>query len=95
MKVGVVGNPRYPDLKAVLELVALQAPYRGIDLYSEPRLGEFWPRDIAPFDGVELDALVTFGGDGTLLRGARLCAPRGSKLKWRDTAKPDDREALQ
>jgi len=43
MKVGVVGNPRYPDLKAVLELVALQAPYRGIDLYSEPRLGEFWP----------------------------------------------------
>jgi NAD+ kinase len=25
---------------------------------------------------VELDALITFGGDGTLLRGARLCAGR-------------------
>ena len=46
MKVGVVGNPRYPDLKAVLEHVALQAPGRGIDLYSEERLGQFWPRDV-------------------------------------------------
>ena len=74
MKVGVVGNPRYPDLKAVLEHVALQAPDRGIDLYSEERLGQFWPRAVPRFDGVELDALLTFGGDGTLLRGARLCA---------------------
>jgi NAD+ kinase len=76
MKVGVVGNPRYPDLKAVLEHVALQAPYRGIELYTEERLGRFWPREIAHSDGVDLDALVTFGGDGTLLRGARLCAGR-------------------
>jgi NAD+ kinase len=74
MKVGVVGNPRYPDLKAVLEHVALQTPYRGIELYTEERLQPFWPREIARSDGVELDALVTFGGDGTLLRGARLCA---------------------
>ena len=73
MKVGVVGNPRYPDLKAVLEHVALQAPYRGIEPYTEERLEPFWPREISRFVGVELDALVTFGGDGTLLRGARLC----------------------
>jgi len=73
MKVGVVGNPRYPGLKAVLQHVALQAPYRAIDLYSEERLREFWNRDIPAFEGVELDALLTFGGDGTLLRGARLC----------------------
>ena len=38
MKVGVVGNPRYGDLKGVLEQVAIAAPYRGITLYSEPRL---------------------------------------------------------
>jgi NAD+ kinase len=76
MKVGVVGNPRYRDLTSVLEHVAIQAPYRSIELYSEERLGQFWPRDIAPFEGVELDALVTFGGDGTLLRGARLCGGR-------------------
>lgn len=76
MKVGVVGNPRYRDLKVVLEHVAIQAPPRGIVLYSEPRLDDFWNRDIPAFEGVELDALITFGGDGTLLRGARLCTGR-------------------
>jgi NAD+ kinase len=76
MKVGVVGNPRYEGLKAVLEHVAIQAPYRKITLYSEERLGSFWNRGIPSFEGVDLDALVTFGGDGTLLRGARLCAGR-------------------
>jgi NAD+ kinase len=80
MKVGVVGNPRYPGLKSVLQHVALQAPARGIDLYSEERLGEFWNRDLPPFEGVELDALLTFGGDGTLLRGARLCGAREAPI---------------
>jgi NAD+ kinase len=72
MKVGIVGNPRYHDLKAVLEHVAEQAPERGIILYTEERLGKFWDRDVPVFEGVDLDALITFGGDGTLLRGARL-----------------------
>ncbi|HEX6617207.1 MAG TPA: NAD(+)/NADH kinase [Gemmatimonadales bacterium] len=65
MKVGVVGNPRYPDLTAVLEDVARRAPALGIELYGEEAL-----RD------TDLDALLTFGGDGTLLRGARLCDGR-------------------
>ena len=76
MKVGVVGNPRYRDLKGVLEHVALAAPYRGIALYSEPRLESFWNREVPSFASVELDALITFGGDGTLLRGARLLGAR-------------------
>ena len=38
MKVGVVGNPRYPDLRGVLEYVASQAPHRQLTLYSEDRL---------------------------------------------------------
>jgi NAD+ kinase len=74
MKVGVVGNPRYGDLKAVLADVARWAPERGITLYGEPRLEASWHTEIPPFDGVVLDALLTFGGDGTLLRGARLLA---------------------
>jgi NAD+ kinase len=80
MKVGVVGNPRYGDLKGVLEQVAIAAPYRGITLYSEPRLESFWNRDVPAFDAVELDALITFGGDGTLLRGARLLAGRETPI---------------
>ncbi len=80
MKVGVVGNPRYRDLKGVLEQVAIAAPYRGITLYSEPRLESFWNRDVPSFDSVQLDALITFGGDGTLLRGARLLGGRETPI---------------
>jgi NAD+ kinase len=80
MKVGVVGNPRYHDLKAVLERVSEQAPERGIVLYTEERLLKFWGRDLPVFEGVELDALVTFGGDGTLLRGARLLGARETPI---------------
>lgn len=80
MKVGVVGNPRYGDLKGVLEQVALAAPYRGITLYSEPRLESFWNREVPTFDSVNLDALISFGGDGTLLRGARLLAGRETPI---------------
>lgn len=80
MNVGVVGNPRYGDLKGVLEQVAIAAPYRGISLYSEPRLESFWNRDVPSFDSVDLDALITFGGDGTLLRGARLLGGRETPI---------------
>lgn len=80
MKIGIVGNPRYADLKAVLDHVALAAPTRGISLYSEPRLEAFWNRDVPSFDSVDLDALITFGGDGTLLRGARLLAGRETPI---------------
>ena len=80
MKVGVVGNPRYGDLKGVLEHVAIAAPNRGITLYSEARLAPFWNREVPTFEGVNLDALVTFGGDGTLLRGARLLGARETPI---------------
>jgi NAD+ kinase len=76
MKVGVVGNPRYGELRAVLEHLARQAPNRGIGLSTEPRLEQFWGRDVPSFESVSLDALITFGGDGTLLRGARLMGAR-------------------
>jgi NAD+ kinase len=80
MKVGVVGNPRYGDLKGVLEHVAISAPDRGIALYCEPRLEPFWTRKVPSFEGVDLDALLTFGGDGTLLRGARLLGARETPI---------------
>ena len=72
MRVGVVGNPRYADLAAVLAHLAREAPARGLSLSAEPRLDPFWPAPVPHFDPHRLDALLTFGGDGTLLRGARL-----------------------
>ena len=72
MNVGVVGNPRYGDLAAVLSSLAGEAPSRGLSLSTEPRLEQFWPAPVPHLNPSVLDALITFGGDGTLLRGARL-----------------------
>ncbi len=72
MNLGVVGNPRYADLAAVLRELAGLAPALGVRLFSEPRLEPFWDRPVPSLESAPLDALVTFGGDGTLLRGARL-----------------------
>jgi len=74
MNVGVVGNPSYHDLRSLLERLASEAPRLGFTLFSEERLLEYWP-DPRPavFSPTQpLDCLLTFGGDGTLLRGARL-----------------------
>ena len=72
MRLGVVGNPRYPDLKAVLRELAKAAPSRGISLVSEPSLTPLWDEVLPLLGDVPIDALITFGGDGTLLRGCRL-----------------------
>jgi NAD+ kinase len=73
MNVGVVGNPSYRDLATLLATVAQAAPRLGITLYSEAQLLALWPepkpRRFEP--GQPLDVLLTLGGDGTLLRGAR------------------------
>ena len=74
MNVGVVGNPRYADLRGG---PASSSPASrrsaGITLCSsEPRLGRSGTAPPPDLDAAPLDALLTFGGDGTLLRGARL-----------------------
>ena len=74
MIVGVVGNPRYADLPAVLRELDGHASALGLEFASEPRLEAFWHRTVPLLTEQPLDALITFGGDGTLLRGARrLC----------------------
>src|SRR3954470_1577190 len=80
MNVGVVGNPRYRDLKAVLEHVAQIAPAKGITVYCEERLAPFWTGQVPVLEQAELDALLTFGGDGTLLRGARVLNGRETPI---------------
>jgi len=72
MNLGVVGNPRYGDLPAVLRDIAREAPRRGIELFTEANLIPFWASAPPLIDHKKLDALLTCGGDGTLLRGARM-----------------------
>ena len=78
MNVGVVGNPNYPDLGAFLATLQHKASSLGITLYTEERIQTLWPTGdggtpaaLGQAPGT-LDCLITLGGDGTLLRGARL-----------------------
>jgi NAD+ kinase len=77
---GVVGHPRYTVLSHALHRLLAYAAREGIEVLLEDALlaeaagGTAALRDE---DCPSLDLLVTLGGDGTLLRGARLVATCG------------------
>jgi len=78
VNVGVCGNHEYAELEGLLEQLAVLGPERGMTLYSEPLLADLWPGTPPPdFEDANLDVLLSFGGDGTLLRGARMLEGRG------------------
>jgi NAD+ kinase len=81
MKLGVLGNPGYADLADLLARLGKAAEGNEISLYLHGDLID--AADGVPYAG-DLDAawpdvgcLLTLGGDGTLLRGARLAGPSG------------------
>jgi NAD+ kinase len=78
MIVGVTGNPRYEGLDALLTRVHRAARTRGFSLQTEPDLAGLWPAPVAPLDldGACPDVVLCFGGDGTMLRTARLVGAR-------------------
>jgi len=73
MNVGVVGNPSYRDLNSILAHLAQVAPRLGLTLFTEEQIAGLWPEPApAPLHSApQLECLITLGGDGTLLRGAR------------------------
>ncbi len=79
MRVAIVGNPHYPDLESLLERVEREAVDLGIDLVFEPELATKSDRASAPLSemGTDVALMLTLGGDGTLLRAARVAGPRG------------------
>ena len=83
MILGVVGNPRYAEVPALLDRLRAAAPGLGLTVRLEADLAEFWPGPSAhPFthDAPEPDVLLAIGGDGTLLRSARLIGRRDTLL---------------
>ena len=80
MRVGVVGNRDYDGLSDVLATLRRLAPELQLELAFEQDLHELLDgADL--LDGPEsVDALLTLGGDGTMLRGARYLAGRGIPL---------------
>jgi len=71
VRIGLIGNTRYADLREVLAETARLAADRGWVLSGDPELAVLSPVPLAPLDPEAIDLLVSFGGDGTLLRGAR------------------------
>jgi NAD+ kinase len=72
MRIGVIGHTGYEDLPGILDELLRLAPELGLDLEFEDDLHAAAGRGKRLRDPSTLDALLTLGGDGTLLRGARL-----------------------
>ena len=74
-RLGVIGHRGYAELADVIRTLHRLAPGLGLQLVFEEELN-----DLANGDRLEspddVDALLTLGGDGTLLRGARFLAGR-------------------
>ena len=75
IRLGVVGHTGYPGLPAVLRTLGELAPTLKFELFYERELHEVAQSGHVMEDPANLDALLTLGGDGTLLRGARIISP--------------------
>lgn len=83
MRIGVLGNSGYEDLGGFLDRLSGLAAALDVELAFGPEIlslpgrregGALEERED------EMDAFLTLGGDGTLLRGARIAGPRGVPL---------------
>ena len=71
-RLGVVGNRSYDGLGQVLETLRRRAP----ELAFEEELRHLVPDAESLREPLGIDALITLGGDGTMLRGARFVGER-------------------
>ncbi|HEY2065234.1 MAG TPA: NAD(+)/NADH kinase [Gemmatimonadaceae bacterium] len=71
-RLGVVGHLGYEGLPDVLATLRRLAPALDLSLSFEETLREIAGKDARPIVPGEVDAVLTLGGDGTLLRAARI-----------------------
>jgi NAD+ kinase len=76
IRVGVVGHQGYGDLSDVLATLRRLAPTLGMRLSYEETLRGVAGSSAPAIEPAAVDALLTLGGDGTLLRAARLVPDR-------------------
>jgi NAD+ kinase len=75
-RLGVVGNRRYEGLSDVLATLRRRAPELGVELAFEEELSHLVDGAKLLREPLHIDALMTLGGDGTMLRGARFVGER-------------------
>ncbi len=71
MRLGVIGHQGYDELPEILRTLFRLAPTLAIEAFLEQGLHDVAGKGARLEDPSQLDGLVTLGGDGTLLRGAR------------------------
>jgi NAD+ kinase len=71
MRLGVIGHQGYDGLPEILRTLFRLAPELGIEVLLEQGLHDVAGKGARLEEPGQLDGLVTLGGDGTLLRGAR------------------------
>lgn len=76
IRLGVIGHLEYDGLDDVLSTIFRLAGELSLEPMFEPDLLHIAPGAARLQADTEIDALVTLGGDGTLLRGARLLGGR-------------------
>jgi NAD+ kinase len=77
IRLGVIGNRDYHDLARVLQRILSMGASLGVEMHLEATLHDIADGHTLPVLAPEsVDALLTLGGDGTLLRGARFLGGR-------------------
>jgi NAD+ kinase len=72
-RIGVIGHARYPAFEPTLQALSSFAHAHKLELVTDRDLMGYLP-DAGDLVAEEIDLLITLGGDGTLLRGARMIA---------------------
>ena len=75
-RLGVAGHIGYEGLPDVLATLRRLAPSLGLELSYEESMRGLAGDGAAPIDPDAVDAMLTLGGDGTLLRAARIVEDR-------------------
>lgn len=83
-RIGIIANLAKPGVASAIETCLRAAEDAGLGVVVSEREAEVLELAVprAPQDSLpdQVDAIVTFGGDGTFLRGARLASDGGTPL---------------
>ncbi|UCC81636.1 MAG: NAD(+)/NADH kinase [Gemmatimonadota bacterium] len=81
-RIGVVGNPKYRNVSEALDRLLKIAPKHEFELFLAPELRVGRKAEVGELPKLpeEIDLLVTLGGDGALLGGARWAGPAGTPV---------------
>jgi len=75
-RIGLLHHPKLPETLPLGKEMARQAEDLGLDAW----LGSTWDEEAVNREIAELDLLVTLGGDGSILRAARMACGHGAAV---------------